>query len=130
MHPLTSLLYYWSFSMHSFLTGFPRGFFGHDGCCACAGKDFTSLFVVWATGHVTETLVDFPYKVRVYSSDFANASKPGAELVHPPFTTSPELRQYFLDLWRTLHGAHHLTAGLRRIFTIQCRLLVAIRILR
>ena len=42
-----------------------------------AGKDFTSLFLVWATGHITETLPDIPYKVKVYSSNFANASKPG-----------------------------------------------------
>ena len=43
-----------------------------------AGTDFTSLFIVWATGHITETLPDIPYKVKVYSSDFANKSQPGA----------------------------------------------------
>jgi hypothetical protein len=49
-----------------------------------AGKDFTSLYVVWATGHITETLPDIPYKVKVYSSSFANKSQPGAK----PFATS------------------------------------------
>ncbi len=47
-----------------------------------AGKDFTSLFLVWATGHITETLADIPYKVKVYSSNFANASKPGGPHAH------------------------------------------------
>ena len=66
-----------------------------------AGKDFKSLFVVWATGHITETLPDIPYTVKVYSSDFANASKPGAS---PP-CTPPDGRftplMWFCTVWRS-----------------------------
>ena len=57
-----------------------------------AGQDFTSLFVVWATGHITETLPDIPYKIKVYSSNFANASKPGAEPCFPDIASFHSVR--------------------------------------
>ena len=43
-----------------------------------AAHDLTSFFIVWATGHVTETELDLPYTTNPYNVNPLNKSAPGA----------------------------------------------------
>ena len=46
-----------------------------------AATDFTSVFITWVTGHVTETLPDIPYTATsVYNINPLNMSAPGVPL--------------------------------------------------
>ena len=46
-----------------------------------AVTDFTSVFITWVTGHVTETLPDIPYTATsVYNVNPLNKSAPGVAL--------------------------------------------------
>ena len=59
---------------------------------ACrAGTDFTSVFIVWATGHVTETLPDLPYTTNPYNTNPLNKSAPGAAQSPWHITSEPIL---------------------------------------
>ena len=50
---------------------------------ARAATDFTSVFITWVTGHVTETLPDIPYTLTsVYNVNPLNKSAPGAVSTH------------------------------------------------
>jgi len=49
-------------------------------CCCAADTTFTSFFVVWATGHSTETFPDLPDTTNHYSSDLSTATQPGVDV--------------------------------------------------
>ena len=46
--------------------------------CVLADTVFTSMFIVWVTGHVTEILPDLPYTTNPYNINPLNESAPGA----------------------------------------------------
>ena len=46
----------------------------------CAAQDLSSFYIVWATGHVTETLPDLPTTTNPYNVNPLNKSAPGALL--------------------------------------------------
>ena len=49
-------------------------------CAVCAAQDLSSFYIVWATGHVTETLPDLPTTTNPYNVNPLNKSQPGAFL--------------------------------------------------